>query len=288
MPRGPCWPTWLGAGAVAVDRSVSSRRAVGARARVADRVLGVVRLVERGVDRDGELDLLAQLGGQRLGHRVAHPLLDDVLGVVVGHLDQGGAVEQAGEAGQGEERALPGGEPVGVEGGDGVLPDLSEVQICVTHRSHIPFDGLGGRCPVAGSWCLGPTVPSTRYPQPVGMGMGRGVDANNGDGASRASRTRRKSGPERRNRSASDRRVGVQCAASAVLLATRSRACVCRGPRAGLTLSARARVPWSRPVGRFRMPVTSSDVRPPVPPARRGSPIAADRQPPSTQQATRA
>ena len=71
------------------------------------------------------------------------PLLDDVLGVVVGHLDQGGAVEQPDQPGQAEERALAGGEAVGVEGGDGVLPDLCEVQICVTHRSHIPFDGLG-------------------------------------------------------------------------------------------------------------------------------------------------
>jgi hypothetical protein len=88
-----------------------------------------VLFLEGGVDGDGETHVRAELRGESMGDLVTNPRLDDVLGEVVRHLDQGSPVEQPHEAGQAEEGALGGWKAFGVKGAEGVVPDLGEVQI---------------------------------------------------------------------------------------------------------------------------------------------------------------
>ena len=202
------------------------------------------------IDGDGELHRGADLGGQRLGHLVADPGLHDVLGVVVGHLDQRGSIEQAGEPGQGEEGPLPCGETVGVEGGDGVLPDLSEVQIGVTHWSHIPFDGVSACCPAAGS-CFVHLYPHA-YPQPVGARGRRGGTLTTRTGGQQPKRRKILARAAKYPESRCGVSSSVQCLGRCYG-AYRGSGMPGRG--AGLTLWLALAYRWRRPVGRFRMPV---------------------------------
>ena len=134
-------------GAVEAGMAGARHGVAGERERLAvqaRRRLGVVE-VEGGVDRHGQAHVGSELGRQRPGDLVADPGLHDVLGEVVGHLDQGGSIEQAHEPRETEEGPLLCRDPVSVESREGVLPDLTVVQISICHWSH-PWELVVSRC----------------------------------------------------------------------------------------------------------------------------------------------
>ena len=114
-------------------------------------------LGQRGVDGDGEAHVAAELAAQGRGDPVAQPGLDDVLGEVVRHGDQGGVVEQADELGERQERPLLHRDPVGVEDLEGRAPQLGHRR--VRHSRPHP-----SRCPPGPS-----SVPGLRDRYPVHM-----------------------------------------------------------------------------------------------------------------------
>ena len=107
--------------------------------------LGGGRLDERGVDRDGQAEVAAELGAQGRGDPVTQPGLDDVLGEVVRDGDERGVVEQADEPGEREEGPLLHRDPVGVQDLQGRPPELGHRR--VRHWSSSPsFRPLGPSC----------------------------------------------------------------------------------------------------------------------------------------------
>ena len=66
---------------------------------------------ERGVHGHREQDLTLELGAEGVDHLGAQALLQDFLGVLVRHRDQGGRVDEPHEPGQAQERTLLGVEP---------------------------------------------------------------------------------------------------------------------------------------------------------------------------------
>ena len=112
------------------------------------------RLGQRGVDGDGEPHVAAELAAQGGGDPVTQPGLDDVLGEVVRHGDQGGVVEQPDELRERQERPLLHRDPVGVEDLEGRAPQLGHRR--VRHSRPHPF-----RCPPG---CIFVARPRDQYP----------------------------------------------------------------------------------------------------------------------------
>ena len=71
-------------------------------------LVGVAVQAQRGVDRHGQPDLLAELVGQRVGHLLAHAGLEDVLGVVVRAPRAGRSGRSGRRAGSGAGRRAAG------------------------------------------------------------------------------------------------------------------------------------------------------------------------------------
>ena len=100
------------------------------------------------VDGDGQADLTAELVREGLGHRGPQPLLDEVLGEVVGNGDEGRVVEEADEASEAEEGPACYRDTVGVERFQGGAPHLAEVDVALGHvrtpssRGSWPFGSI--------------------------------------------------------------------------------------------------------------------------------------------------
>ncbi len=92
-------------------------------------------LADRGVDGHREPDGRAVGVRERTGQRFADLLLDDVLGEVVRHGQQRGAVQEAERAGQPHERPLVGSDAPVVQLRDGTFPDAGEVPSVGLHRA---------------------------------------------------------------------------------------------------------------------------------------------------------
>ena len=65
------------------------------------------------------------------------PGLDDVLGVLVGYGQQCRLFQQAHELGLVKERALGRGQPIGIECGQRVVPDVAEINLNLRHSRYI-------------------------------------------------------------------------------------------------------------------------------------------------------
>ena len=64
---------------------------------------------------------------------LAHVGLEDLLGVVVGHRDQGGLLDEGHQPGETDEGPLAGGDTGAFQGQQGALPEVGEVDVAACH-----------------------------------------------------------------------------------------------------------------------------------------------------------
>jgi hypothetical protein len=96
--------------------------------RIADGTVGREVDVEAGVHRDGDAHVAAELLGQDHRDDLAQPLLDHVLGELVGDGEQRRLADHPVEGAEPHERSLLRGDGV-LEDGQRPLPDLLEVNV---------------------------------------------------------------------------------------------------------------------------------------------------------------
>ena len=90
-------------------------------------------VLEGGVDRDGQPDVAAERSAERRDEVLADIRLEHLLGVVVGHGDEGGLFDDGHQAGETDEGTLTGGDTGAFQSHEGALPQVGEIDVSACH-----------------------------------------------------------------------------------------------------------------------------------------------------------